>query len=169
MHLLITTGIFIPEIGGPATYVAKLTKELLKLGHQVTVLTYSATFNDDFDKDLSYQVVRVKRTNKIKNYFNYYKKAKQLMQQHNYDAIYCFDHFSAGLPISWVNRKFNKKLLIRIGGDFIWERYLERTNDLVTLRQFYQQRLHLKQEKLRFKLIQWVFKQTHKIIFTTGL
>ncbi len=167
MKILITSGIFIPEIGGPATYAAKLAKELLKLNHQVTILTYSATANDDFDNKLAYQVVRVKRTYKIKNYYNYYTSFKQLMRQNNYDVIYCFDHFSAGLPVTWANRKFKKKLLIRVGGDFIWERYIERTNNLVTLRQFYQRRLHLKQEKLRFKLIQWVFKQAHRIIFTT--
>jgi len=167
MHLFIATGIFIPEIGGPATYAAKLAKEMLKFNHQVTVLTYSATATDDFDKDLPYEVVRVKRTNKIKNYFNYYKKFKQLMRQHNYDVVYCFDHFSAGLPVSWANRKFNKKLLIRVGGDFIWERYIERTGDLVILRQFYERNLHTRQEKLRFRLIKWVFKQAHKIIFTT--
>ncbi len=167
MHLLIATGIFMPEIGGPATYAAKLADELVRLGHQVTVLTYSNTTEYPFDDGLPYQVIRVKRTHKIINYYNYYKKVKALMRTGHYDAIYCFDHFSAGLPTVLANKKYKQKILIRVGGDFIWERYIERSGDLVTLRQFYQRKLHLKSEKTRFKLIKWVFQQVDRIIFTT--
>ncbi len=41
MRLLITTGIFPPDIGGPATYVPTIAKALVERGHKVTVLTTS--------------------------------------------------------------------------------------------------------------------------------
>src|SRR3989344_3791357 len=63
--------------------------------------------------------------------------------------------------------KYHKPLFIRVGGDFIWERYLDRSNHLVTLRQFYEQGLHTSAENLRFKIIKWVFRQSQGIIFTT--
>ncbi|MGH7753549.1 MAG: glycosyltransferase family 4 protein [Gemmatimonadales bacterium] len=39
MRLLITTGIFPPDIGGPATFVSKVVAALRERGHAVTVLT----------------------------------------------------------------------------------------------------------------------------------
>ena len=40
--ILLATGIFPPDIGGPATYVENLAIELEKLGHKVRVVTYSS-------------------------------------------------------------------------------------------------------------------------------
>lgn len=39
MRVLLTTGIYPPEIGGPATYVPQLARYLIECGHEVTVLT----------------------------------------------------------------------------------------------------------------------------------
>jgi len=36
MRILITTGIFPPDIGGPATYVPLVAKALTERGHQMT-------------------------------------------------------------------------------------------------------------------------------------
>ena len=167
MKILIAAGIFIPEIGGPATYIANLSQELVNLGHQVTVITYSDRDFYETDKDLSYVVHRIARKNKLSNYYRYYKKLKEENKNEVFDVLYSFDHFSAGLPASWLAKKVNKPLVIRVGGDFIWERYLTRINNPVTLRQFYEKKLHLKEEKFRFKLIKKVFKQVTKIVFTT--
>jgi hypothetical protein len=41
LRILIITGIFPPDIGGPATYVPQIATALASLGHQVTVLTLS--------------------------------------------------------------------------------------------------------------------------------
>ena len=40
MKILIVTGIFEPEIGGPAEYTPKLAAGLFERGHEVKVLTY---------------------------------------------------------------------------------------------------------------------------------
>jgi glycosyltransferase involved in cell wall biosynthesis len=39
MKVLLTTGIYPPEIGGPATYIPQLARHLIECGHEVTVLT----------------------------------------------------------------------------------------------------------------------------------
>ncbi len=39
MRVLLTTGIYPPEIGGPATYVPQLARYLIECGHEITVLT----------------------------------------------------------------------------------------------------------------------------------
>ena len=51
MRILIVTGIFPPDIGGPATYVPEIAKALQERGHEVSVVTTSEPewleFNDD--------------------------------------------------------------------------------------------------------------------------
>jgi hypothetical protein len=42
MNVLITTGIFPPDIGGPATYVPQIAKGLTERGHRITVLTLTS-------------------------------------------------------------------------------------------------------------------------------
>ena len=161
MKILIATGIYIPEIGGPATYIPNLVKEFIKLGHQVKIITYSDISKFEGDDN----VIRVKRSNKLSNYYRYYKALKKEVK--GYDIIYAFDHFSAGIPSALISKKYKIPLYIRVGGDFIWERYLDRSKDLITLKDFYRKGIYRKEENLRFKIIKWVFKNTKGIIFTT--
>lgn len=162
MKILIATGIFTPEIGGPATYVPLLLEQFLALGHEVVVVTYSAQAHCEQDKALSYPVYRISRSNKISNYWRYFRTLFKLAPK--YDLIYCFDHFSAGLPATTVSRIFAKPLYIRVGGDFIWERYVE--THPVTLSQYYEKALY-KKDANRFKIINWIFQNSRAIIFTT--
>ncbi len=162
MKILIATGIFTPEIGGPATYVPLVAEQFVALGHEVVVVTYSAQTSLEQDKALSYPVYRISRSNKISNYWRYFKTLFKLAPK--YDLIYCFDHFSAGLPAATASRIFAKPLYIRVGGDFIWERYVE--HEAVTLGQYYEQSLY-KKDVNRFKIINWIFQNSRGIIFTT--
>ena len=165
MKILIATGIYPPDIGGPATYVPKIAKEWLVLGHQVKIVTYSDKSHYDFDDNSDLQVTRIKRSNKIFNYLRYYLTVKKLGK--DCDVIYAFDHVSAGLPATLANKKLKKKFFIRIGGDFIWEKYLDTDQEPVTLRQYYVKNLHLTESKKRFKLIKKVFAAATGFIFTT--
>ncbi len=167
MKILIASGIFLPEAGGPPTYILNFAKVLLELKHQVTVLAYSDKATYDLDKSLGFEVVRVVRKNKLLNYYHYYKQTKKLLSSDNFDCIYAFDHFSAGYPVFLVIKNKKIPFFIRVGGDFIWERYLEKSNNLVTLKDFYQNNLYKKFENLRFILIKKVFSRANKIIFTT--
>lgn len=165
MKIIIASGIFLPELGGPATYAAKISQEFIKLGHQVKIITYSDKSEYDFDKSLKYPVFRIKRANKISNYINYFKALHRAAK--DTDRIYAFDHFSAGIPSAIFSKIYKKDFYIRVGGDFIWERYLDYNDEVFTLRDFYDKNLHLKAENTRFRIIKWVFKQTSGIIFTT--
>lgn len=166
MKILIATGIFLPEIGGPATYVPNIAKEFLDLGHSVKVLTYSDKSHYPEDKNLPYEIVRIKRSYKVLNYWRYYQAIKKMSK--GYDLIYAFDHFSAGIPAARFSQKTGMPLIIRVGGDFIWERYLDKTGESIGLRQFYESGLHLKKENGRFKVIDWVFKTAKAVVFTTN-
>lgn len=60
MELLITAGIFPPDIGGPANFVPRLAAWLSKRGHRVRVLCWSDTLAHD-DSHYPFEVHRVLR------------------------------------------------------------------------------------------------------------
>ena len=83
-------------------------------------------------------------------------------------ADFALDTFSVAFPAVCAARLCGKKMIIRTGGDFLWEFYVERTGDLVLLRDFYNTRigrLNFK-ERLIFKSTGWTLrgvKQSHGI------
>lgn len=171
MKILLATGIFVPEIGGPATYVLNLAKELTKLGHKIQVVTYSDQLFDELDKDLDFSVSRVIRRagvlGKFLNYYHYYKKLKELYTKDNFDILYAFDHFSAGLPASCLAKKIKKPFVIRVGGDFLWEKMVNSGKCNLPLVEYYQQPKSLT-EIVYLKIFKYIFKQADKIIFNTA-
>ena len=42
MDILITVGIFPPDIGGPASFVPKISKYLINKGHNIKIICLSA-------------------------------------------------------------------------------------------------------------------------------
>ena len=60
MNILIITGIFPPDIGGPASYVPSIAKALSARGHSLTVVTLSETIGD-YDDTYPFTVIRIPR------------------------------------------------------------------------------------------------------------
>src|SRR5262245_47527366 len=58
LRVCIITGIFPPDIGGPATYVPHIAAALAERGHSITVLTLSNCLDHD-DSQYSFRVVRL--------------------------------------------------------------------------------------------------------------
>jgi hypothetical protein len=69
MRILMTSGIFEPESGGPATLTPKIAARLVEDGHKVTVMTYSDEPSYDFDSKYPFTLVRVvRRGSRLLNY-----------------------------------------------------------------------------------------------------
>ncbi|MEM6281943.1 MAG: glycosyltransferase family 4 protein [Chloroflexota bacterium] len=114
--LLITTGIFHPESGGPATYLYHLLPHLQANGFDVQVLTYGDPSPDDA-ATYPYPVTRIPRVTMPLRIANYYSAATQLMKWA--DMIYSH---SALLPLPPTR----KPRVIKIVGDQAWERAVNR-------------------------------------------
>lgn len=56
----------------------------------------------------------------------------------SYDIILALDTWSVGLPASLAARLLNTMFGMRIGGDIVWESYVNRTRQPVRLSEFYQ-------------------------------
>jgi len=118
MRVLIATGIFSPDIGGPATYSKKMAEELMAGGNTVKVLTYSD--NKFSVLDCQFPVIRVSR--KLPVFFRYlvYFLAV-LWHGRDVDLIYLQDPVSSGLPTALANLFLRKRLVLKIVGDYAWE------------------------------------------------
>ena len=148
MNILIATGIYPPRVGGPAQY-AKNLYETWSKQHTVTVKTY----------DLEHKL-----PTGIRHLYFFFKILPSVLRA---DFVLALDTFSVGFPAALACRLLNKKIIIRTGGDFLWEGYVERTKEKVLLKDFYtKQNLNLK-EKIIFSLTKFTLRHTNKIVFST--
>jgi glycosyltransferase involved in cell wall biosynthesis len=151
MRILITTGITFSEIGGPAKYVKNLAKELEKLGFKVKILSYNLE----------------KRLPLGMRHFVYFLRT--FFYSIFVDLIIGLDIFSTGFPAVLASKILKKKIILRVGGDFLWETYIERTGNLITLEKFYgnQPNLPLKHKIIAF-LQKWTLKNASALVFNTS-
>lgn len=108
MKILIATGIFPPQIGGPATYSKLLYDELPARGIEVDVVN----FGDFIDKP--------KLIRHALCFWNLVKKAADA------DLIYAQDPVSVGLPALLAAQVLRKKFIVKIVGDYAWEQSVQR-------------------------------------------
>jgi len=115
--ILIATGVYSPEIGGPASYSKTLASRL----NNPTVLTYSPVLNLKDDKNQPYKVVRVwSKLPKGWRHLAYFFKAVSLAKKN--DAVFALNAVSAGIPAMYAAKMAKKKFFVKIVGDAAWER-----------------------------------------------
>lgn len=120
--ILIATGIFPPDIGGPATYSKLLLDKLPERGFEVVVVNFG----------------EVRPLPKIIRHFAYFLKV--LSRARGCDIIYAQDPVSVGLPAMLVAKILHKKFYLKIVGDYAWEQGVQRagvTDDLDTFSREY--------------------------------
>jgi glycosyltransferase involved in cell wall biosynthesis len=103
MKICVATGLYPPEIGGPATYATMLEAELPQHGLEVTIVPFGW----------------VRRYPKIIRHLMYLQKLWR--ESREADVIYALDPISVGVPALMVARLRRKPFLIRLGGDYAWE------------------------------------------------
>ena len=138
MKILITVGIYPPDIGGPASFVPKIAKLLKENECEVTVICLS---NEKILDHEPYKIIRILRNQNlvirwIKTVFN------MIAYGRNADLI-----FVNGLPMEAyiANLFLRKKLIRKIVGDWAWERGRNKgiTNDSFDEFQKNKHNLHL--------------------------
>lgn len=132
-QILILTGIFPPDIGGPATQLDALIKELIKNGYQVQVLTFGSLGQVDYP----YPVKRVSRR------WPFYLKSffyliNGIFLSFKADILYSQDLYTAGLTGLIIKKILRKSLVTRFVGDSAWETASARkwiTDDILTFQE----------------------------------
>ena len=108
MHILIATGLYPPESGGPATYTKLLEERLPALGFVVSVLPFS----------------RVRHLPKLVRHAAYFFICWRMARKA--DVVYAQDTVSVGLPAVLGAKAAGKKFLVRVPGDYAWEQGRQR-------------------------------------------
>ncbi len=151
MRILIASGIYPPDIGGPAQYARNLYETWKSEGHEVKVAAYrwERAF-PTFVRHILYFLKIIRKGWKV-------------------DLILVLDTWSAAVPAMAACALMGKKYVVRTGGDFLWESYVERTGDMVLFKDFYSTRMDKlsKKERLIFKLGGAALRRAKAIIFST--
>lgn len=151
MKILIASGIYPPDIGGPAQYARNLYETWKREGNDVKVAAYR------WERAFPPLVRHILYLLKV------------IRKGWNADLILVLDTWSAAVPTMLACALMRKKYIIRTGGDFLWESYVERTGDLVLFKDFYKQKLNNLTRKERF-IFKWGGQSLRKaagIIFST--
>lgn len=103
MKLLIVTGIYPPDLGGPATYSKLLMDELPKQDIQVDYISFGEVRK--FPAGIRHLVFMWRLRKKVQNF----------------DLMYVQDPVSVGFPAMIVGFFIQKKYVLKVVGDFAWE------------------------------------------------
>lgn len=158
MKILIASGIYPPDIGGPAQYARNLY-ETWK-GQEIT--------EGKPANEVKVAAYRWERAfPPIIRHILYFLKI--IRKGWDADIILVLDTWSAAVPTMLACALMHKKYILRTGGDFLWETYVERTGDLVLFRDFYQNcsdKFSFK-EKVVFKWGGKTLRNAAAVIFST--
>jgi glycosyltransferase involved in cell wall biosynthesis len=116
MNVLMITGIFPPDIGGPATYVPTMASELVKRGHKVTVVTLSDKLDHD-DRSYNFPVHRIRR-GLFKPLRFLFAVLRILREGRSAQVLYVNGLYLEAVMANYLLRK---PMVQKIVGDWAWE------------------------------------------------
>lgn len=117
-RILVATGVYPPESGGPATYTRLLEEALPAQGIEVRVLPFSV----------------VRRWPRLFRHVVY--AYKLVVMARGVQCIFAQDTVSVGLPAVMVARLLQKPFLVRVPGDYAWEQARQRWGVTDTIDRF---------------------------------
>lgn len=144
-RILIATGLFPPEIGGPATYSKLLQEALPKTGLAVKVLPFRT----------------VRHLPKVLRHIAYFWKV--FRKGIHADIIFAQDPLSVGIPAAFAALLLRKKFVLKIVGDYAWEQGSQRFGVSDRLDEFLQKKYGWKAELFR-RLQRWSANRAVRIV-----
>ncbi len=114
MRLLVISGTFHPEPGGPPTYLYHLLPELAARGHAVRVLTYGEA---DAPDDYPYPVQRISRRRSIPARLLAFSRA--VWQQARWAEVFFVQAY--GLPALPAQLGYRRPAVVKVVSDPAWE------------------------------------------------
>ena len=118
MRICIATGLYPPDIGGPATHTVFLEKYAEKLQLSLVVVPFGS----------------VRKYPPVVRHFIYL--AKLIRKSRECDVMYALDTISVGVPALIASKFTRKPLILRVPGDYAWEQGQQRYGITETLDEF---------------------------------
>lgn len=108
MRVLLATGLYPPEIGGPATYAKLFEEQLPRYGIEVLVLPFSLVRNfPPGIRHVMYAWLLAQRMREV-------------------DLVLVQDTVSTGFPVAIIAGIAGKRFIVRVPGDYAWEQGVQR-------------------------------------------
>ena len=128
--LVIATGIFSPDIGGPATYSQLLLRKLSAYGYEAIVVTYGTTQPQD-----TTAIIRVSRKwpKGIRHCIYGWQVWRAARRA---DAVFIQGVGGEGIPAMWAARIAHKPIVLKVVGDYAWEQATQRCGIMESIDQF---------------------------------
>lgn len=149
MRLLLVSGIYFPDIGGPATYIPRIAHALIAEGHSVTTISLT----DDLNRQLPEEPwLRIFVSRNLSKPIRFLKTLRAVLKSKPGSA----GVYSNGLyEECGVASVFGAQLLVaKIVGDPIWERFRNSHNSTISIGEFQSQNLSLL-FKLQRRFLVW--------------
>lgn len=160
MRVLVVTGIFPPDHGGPASYVPSMASALMERGHEISaVITLSDQLNHD-DRHYQFPVIRLPRLRfRLLRWLQ--TVVEILRQARGADVIYLNGLVLEGiLATKFLSRR---PAVIKVVGDLIWEKARNKGATRLELDAFQAARLPLRWQLLR-QLQAWYTARADAVI-----
>ena len=144
MKVLLISGIYPPDIGGPATYMPKLARQLQAQGHHVSFFVLKSSQNELISGD--WKVFSEDRDQFLpKRVFNTIFRIWNISR--NYDVLVANGlYFETGFALRFLK----KNSVAKIVGDPVWERARNRAKTTLGLSDFNRNRLTFSDRIQRF-------------------
>lgn len=158
MKILIVTGIFPPDIGGPASYVPQIATALVERNHEVVLVTLSDRLDHD-DSGYPFRVIRLPRL--LWKPWRWWRTVWTLIHlAHHADVL-----FVNGLAIeaTLANLALQKPMVQKVVGDLAWERATGWRWTKDNFEDFQRKRYDLRIEFLKV-LRTWWIRRAKKVI-----
>ncbi len=151
MKILITSGLSGKDVGGPAQYGPNLKENFKALGHEARLVSYGR-----LEKFLPTGLRHACFTLRAFPHFLWAEK------------ILALDTYSVGAPSVMLAGLLKRKITLRVGGDFLFSAYLNRTSDNLTLKEFYLfiPKLNLK-ERIILTVTKKILREADFLAFNT--
>ena len=151
MRILIATPLTPKQVGGPAQYAYQLERVFMQMGYEVASVAFTGVAKYP-------PIIR-----HIFLFFIVFCKVRKV------DAVIVLDTVSMALPVVCATAILRVPVLVRVGGDFLWEQYVERTHTKVLLSEFY---ISKPKFSIKERFVFWLQKNVvlrfaTKIIFST--
>jgi glycosyltransferase involved in cell wall biosynthesis len=154
MHVCLVTGIFPPDIGGPATYVSRLAFALYQQNHIVCVIT----LGEDLP-EYPFPVKKVSRTYPL--VLRFVMLFVVLIRCGWRSDVWYINGLE--LPAVLAGKLLRKRMIMKVVGDYAWERAMDKILTSDTIDAFQSKPQYWKVE-LHKKLRAWLARQVHTLI-----
>lgn len=154
MHICMITGIFPPDIGGPATYVSRLASALHQKHHTVCVITLG--------EDVAGYPFPVKKVSRTYSLPLRLAVLFVFLIRYGWRSDIWYIN-GLELPAVLAGKLLRKRMVMKIVGDYAWERAMNLGLTTDCIDEFQYKKQHWKVE-IHKKLRAWLTRQVKRVI-----